>query len=77
MYDFKLLEVPEYGLTLNAGCKLKLGRFSKDLWILQHGWYSWGGNRPFCGWFLTNVNDPSTVKPLQKPDLADIILVER
>lgn len=76
MGDSLTLYVPELKLTLHDGCKVKLGRFESTMWVLSHGWYTWGGNRPFCGWYLTNIENPDEVKPLQKPDLDDIYLVE-
>lgn len=76
MYEKMSIELPEFKITLFEGSKVKLGRFDTTSWILSHGWYSWGGNRPVCGWFLTNVDDPAELKPLQKTDLDDIYLVE-
>lgn len=69
------LEVPELKMTLYDGCKVKLGRFDSTMWVVSHGWYTWGGNRPVCGWYLTNLEDPTDVKPLQKTDLDDIYLI--
>ena len=63
-------------MTITAGCHLKLGRFETDTWLAQHGWYSCNGNRPVCGWYLVNIENPAIVKPLQKPDLDDIYLIE-
>ncbi len=78
MRDYGLtIEIPEFHITLKPGCKVKLGRFDTTLWVLSHGWYSWGGNRPVCGWYLSNIEKPCDVKPLQKTDLDDIYLVER
>jgi len=70
------IDIPELGITLPDGCRVKLGRFDSAVWVLSHGWFTWGGNRPFCGWYLTNIENPAEVKPLQKPDLDDIYLVE-
>lgn len=70
------LEIPELRITLTEGCVVKLGRFSTTAWLVQHGWYSWGGNRPVCGWFLQELHNPTNVKPLQKTDLDDIYLFE-
>ena len=71
-----VLYVPEFNIKLVPGCRVRLGRFDLCTWVVQHGWYSWGGNRPFCGWYLQNVDHPEEVKPLQEPDLNDIYLVE-
>lgn len=71
-----VLEIPEFHMTLFSGSKVKLGRFESTVWLVSYGWYSWGGNRPVCGWYLTNMSNPTDIKPLQKPDLDDIYLVE-
>ena len=76
MCDNLTIEVPHLGISLRPGSKVKLGRFDATLWVLSHGWYSWGGNRPFCGWYLTSIGHPVTTKPLQSTDLDDIYLVE-
>lgn len=70
------LEIPELELVLVPGCKVRLGRFETTIWTVSYGWYSWGGNRPQCGWFLVDSLQPRIVKPLQLPDLDDIYLVE-
>lgn len=75
MSDIMTLDVPDLGITLFDGCRVKLGKFESTVWVLHHGWYSWGGNRPFCGWYLINLDDPTNVKPLQKNDLDDIYIV--
>ena len=71
------LVVPELNMILNPGCTIKLGRFDTVMWRLCYGWYTWGGNRPVCGWYLVNVADPTTVKPLERPDLDDVYLIAR
>lgn len=76
MMDMLRIDVPEFNISLVPGCKVRLGRFETTVWVVSHGWYSWGGNRPQCGWFLIDEQHPSTVKPLQLPDLDDIYLVE-
>lgn len=70
------LEIPEFNMTLVPGCRVRLGRFETAVWVVSYGWYSWGGNRPQCGWFLVDEINPSIVKPLQLPDLYDIYFVE-
>lgn len=70
------LEIPEQNLILHPGDRVRLERFSLDVWVVSFGWYSWGGNRPVCGWYLVNPVDPSIVKPLQLSDLTDIYVVE-
>lgn len=42
---------------------------------MSYGWYTWGGNRPVCGWYLTNI-ESSDIKPLQLTDLDDIYVIE-
>lgn len=63
------------GITIKPGDIVKLGRFNSDSWLVDHGWYSFAGNRSVCGWYLTNTTS-RVVKPLQLPDLDDIYLVE-
>lgn len=70
------LEVPERHITLRPGYKIKLGRFEDESWIVGFGWYSFGGNRQQCGWYLTSCNTNNRVKPLQRPDLDDIYIIE-
>ena len=70
------IDVPDLDITIKPGCRIRLGRFSTTVWVVSHGWYSWGGNRPQCGWFLVDEKCPTTVKPLQLPDLDDIYLLE-
>ena len=77
MYRDLRLDVPEFNITLTPGCRVRLGRFETTVWVVSYGWYSWGGNRPQCGWFLFDETNPSTVKPFQLPDLDDIYFVER
>lgn len=70
-----VLEIPNTKHVLRPGNKVKLGRFQSDMWLVNHGWFSFGGNRPFCGWYLTKDNG-LTVKPIQLPDLDDIYIIE-
>lgn len=69
-----VLEIPGTNMVLRPGCRVKLGRFETRIWDVNHGWFTFGGNRPFCGWYLSSGSD---IKPLQKPDLDDIYMVER
>lgn len=70
------LEVPGCNTCIRPGDRVKLGRFSTTTWLVSHGWFTWGGNRPFCGWHLTNLDNVNEVKPLQLTDLDDILLIE-
>lgn len=70
------INIPGQTTCLRPGCKIKLGRFDNIIWILLHDWYSYGGNRPVCGWYMVSKDDPSMIKPLSKPDLDDIYLIE-
>lgn len=70
------LYIEEYNLTLHPGDFLRLHRFDTVTWILNYGWYSFGGNRPVCGWYLQAEESPITIKPLQYPDLSDIYIIE-
>lgn len=75
------IPLPNSCYSLTPGCKVQLGRFDKLRWVVNHGWYTWGGNRPVCGWYLTSENidnsGKGTVKPLQLPDLDDIYVLTR
>lgn len=70
-----ILEIPGTDVYLRPGCRVKLGRFRSEIWDVQFGWFSFGGNRPWCGWYLTKDNG-LTVKPLQLPDLDDIYMLQ-
>lgn len=76
MYEGLRVDVPHLDMSLVQGCRVRLGRFETTVWVVSYGWYSWGGNRPQLGWFLTDESNPSSVKPLQLPDLDDIYFVE-
>lgn len=76
MQDVNRLEFPNCNRYLHPGDRVKLGRFETTVWEVGFGWYSWGGNRPVCGWFLTDVCQPAKVKPLQLTDLDDIYMIE-
>lgn len=70
------LQVPNSDIVICPNYKVKLGRFDTEKWVVKHGWYSWGGNRPVCGWYLISDSDNSKLKPLQLTDLDDIYIVE-
>lgn len=70
------LQFPNSNNHVCPGDIVRLGRFSEDEWLVQYGWYSFGGNRPVCGWYLTK-DAGLVVKPLQLPDLDDIYLISR
>ena len=67
------IELPDMDIQLHSGDKVRLGRFSSKVWTVNFGWFSYAGNRPFCGWFLTSDEE---TKPLQLTDTYDIYLVE-
>ncbi len=66
---------PKSALCLRPGYRVRLHRFESEEWVVGYGWFSFGGNRPMCGWFLTK-DAGLTVKPLQLPDLDDIYIVK-
>lgn len=70
------LDIPNTMYRLHPHNVVKLGKFSTTLWIVMYGWYSYGGNRDLCGWYLICKDDPSVIKPLSRPDLDDIVLIE-
>ena len=72
------LQVPNTNVFLCPGDFVKLGRFDDVLWEVDHGWFSFGGNRPWCGWYLkSNVNGDYVEKPIQLTDLDDVYVVKK
>ena len=67
------LQVPNTDCCLKPGYIIKLGRYDSTEWAVHMGWYTWGGNRPVCGWYLTN--NSGGLKPLQSTDLEDIYVI--
>ena len=70
-----ILECPDQHMSILAGSIVRLGRFSSIEWMVAYGWYTWGGNRPVCGWYLMQCDAPSNLKPLQAIDLDDIYII--
>lgn len=75
MKNCKCISVPDIDLCLKSGDIIKLGRFEYEQWQVLYGWYTWGGNRAVCGWYLVRCSD-KMVKPLQLTDLDDIYMIE-
>lgn len=72
------LQIPNTSVYLCPGDLVKLERFSNDLWEVNHGWFSFGGNRPWCGWYLKGKVDGKYVeKPLHLSDLEDVYVVKK
>lgn len=70
------LAIPGCSTFLHPGQRIKIGRFSTTMWVVEYGWYSWANNRPVCGWYLRDAADITTIKPLQLPDLDDIYFIQ-
>jgi len=68
------LEVPNANTTISPGYKIQIGRFDAQVWIVRYGWYSFGGNRSVCGWYLESESD-NVIKPIFKIDLDDIYII--
>lgn len=68
------ITIPNTQIELHEDDVIRLGRFSMIEWIVQYGWYKWGGNRAVCGWSLRN-RCTDDVKPLQDIDLVDVYFV--
>ena len=66
------LYVPNAGVYIIPGSTVKLHRFETEIWAVGFGWFSFGGNREWCGWYLTCEGK---VKPLQKTDLDDMYVI--
>lgn len=69
-----VLNVPNTNIDLHPGDIIRIGRFSNVDLEVQYGWYTWGGNRPVCGWSLRNLAT-GDVKPIQSIDLIDMYLI--
>lgn len=68
------LEVPNANTTISPGNKIRLGRFSAQVWVVRFGWYSFGGNRSVCGWYLESESSDD-IKPIFQIDLDDIYII--
>lgn len=68
------LEVPNANTSIYPGNKVQLGRFDAQVWIVRFGWYSFGGNRSVCGWYL-QAEASDEIKPIFKIDLDDIYII--
>ena len=69
-----VLNVPDTNIELHPGDIIRIGRFSEINYEVQYGWYTWGGNRPVCGWSLRDIST-GDVKPLQNIDLTDMYMI--
>lgn len=69
------LEIPNSTFQIPENSVVRLSRFNSEEWRLLHGWYTWGGNRPVCGWYVVSLTDPNRVKPIQLLDLYDIYMI--
>jgi hypothetical protein len=70
------INIPQLNITLFPGSKVQLSRFQTEVWVLNHGWYSFDGNRAVCGWYLTSA-DGTITRSLQLTDLDDIYSVSQ
>lgn len=70
------LNIPGSDKYIKPGDIVILGRFSTYRWIVKFGWFSFGGNRKICGWYVEGESDNTTIKPIQDIDLYDIYFVE-
>ena len=70
------IPIPNTSEYIRPGAVIQIGRFSTTRWKVEHGWFSVGGNRPWCGWYLTDVSNPSNVRAIQLTDLDDIYMIE-
>ena len=69
------LNIPGTNQYIFQGCKVKLGRFHSQLWEVGLGWFDFDDNRPFWGFYLSNIQT-GQVKPLLKTDLVDIYVIQ-
>ena len=69
-----MLEVPNANTAIVPGNRVQLGRFNAQVWIVRFGWYSFGGNRSVCGWYL-QAEGSNEIKPVFQVDLDDIYII--
>lgn len=74
--DCLCVKIPNANTCIKPGYRIKIGRFSCFTWIVKYGWYAWAGNREVIGWYLVDINDKNTIKPLQKIDIDDIYIID-
>ena len=70
------LPVPNLQISLHPGDIVKLQRFSSELWVVNYGWFSFGGNKPMNGWYLVSKTHNTRIKPINLSDLDDIYQVD-
>lgn len=68
------LEVPNTNTVISPGDRVQIGRFDAQVWIVRFGWYSFGGNRSVCGWYL-QAESSNDIKPIFQIDLDDIYVI--
>lgn len=66
------LKDPNSDRVLYPGDIINLSRFDMTSWKVNYGWYEYGGNRPFCGWYLTNLNNLSEIELFLLNDFDDV-----
>ncbi len=74
MANTTTLYVPNCNTYIKPNDKVKLHRFDAQIWIVKFGWYSFGGNRAVCGWYLQKEFE-AEVKPIFQIDLDDIYVI--
>ena len=74
MASTSVLYLPNSNISLTPGVRVRLHRFDAQIWIVKFGWYSFGGNRAVCGWYLQREYE-DVVKPIFQIDLDDIYVV--
>ena len=70
------LQAPGSKICVRPGNIIKLNRFDDEQWIVNLGWFSYAGNKPMNGWYLTSLTRKDRVKPLNMSDLDDIYVVD-
>ena len=75
MNNTEVLKVPDLGIELRHGDIIRLGQFKTREWKVGFGWYKFGGNREISGWYITSTDAEQEVRPIQKVDLLDIVMV--
>lgn len=78
---YMAIQLPQADITLHCGDLIYLGEYGNIPWVLEYGWYEYGGNRETCGWYIVPQCLPDSMtshvtfpklRPLFKSDLCDI-----
>ena len=70
------LSLPDHKTCVYPGNVIVFHRFDTQRWVVDYGWFAFGGNRKICGWYCYQQQDKTKVKPIEDIDLYDIYIVQ-